>query len=72
MNIIEDAIVNNVKEDQRFLKPKETTLKRAANRFRAKMRPTDPVDLDFEVFLSYNFRLDFMRFRPPERQRSSQ
>ena len=28
---------------------KEQLLKRAANRFRAKMRPTEPEDLDFEV-----------------------
>ena len=49
MNIVEDAIIDNVDEHNRFLKPKEQLLKRAANRFRAKMRPTEPDDLDFEV-----------------------
>ena len=47
MNIVDDDILDNVKEDNRFLKPKETLLKRAANRFRAKMRPSEPEDLAF-------------------------
>ena len=49
MNIVEDAIIDNVDEHNRFLKPKEQLLKRTANRFRAKMHPTEPEDLDFEV-----------------------
>ena len=42
MNIIKDAILDNVTEDNRFLKSKGALLKRAANRFRSKMRPTEP------------------------------
>ena len=49
MNIVEDEILNNVTEETRFLKRKEKPLKRAANRYRAKMRPTEPDNLDFEV-----------------------
>ena len=49
MNIVEDAILDNVDDESRFLKPKEQLLKRAASRFRAKMRPTEPEDLHFEV-----------------------
>lgn len=49
MNIIEDAILENISDANQFLKPKEALLKRAANRYRAKMRPTEPDNLDFEV-----------------------
>ena len=42
INIVDDAILDNVTEDNRFLKPKGALLKRAANRFRSKMRPTEP------------------------------
>ena len=36
INIVDDAILDNVTEDNRFLKPKGALLKRAANRFRSK------------------------------------
>ena len=49
MNIIEDAILENISDANQFLKPKEALLKRAANRYREKMRPTEPDNLDFEV-----------------------
>ena len=42
MNIVEDVILDNVTEDKRFLKPKGVLMKWAANRFRSKMRPTEP------------------------------
>ena len=42
INIVEDALLDNVTEDNRFLKPKGALLKKAANRFRSKMRPTEP------------------------------
>ena len=42
INIINDAILDNVTEDKWFLKPKGALLKMAANHFRSKMRPTEP------------------------------
>ena len=35
-------LLDNVTEDNRFLKQKGALLKKAANRFRSKMRPTEP------------------------------
>ena len=42
MNIVEDVILDDVTEDNRFLKPKGVLMKRAANPFRSKMRPAEP------------------------------
>ena len=42
INIVDDAILDNVTDNNRFLKPKGALLKRAANCFRSKMRPTEP------------------------------
>ena len=42
MNIVEDVILDDVTEENRFLKPKGVLMKRAANRFRSKMRHTEP------------------------------
>ena len=41
MNIVEDVILDNITEDNWYLKPKGVLMKRAANRFRSKMRPTE-------------------------------
>lgn len=48
MDIVE-TVVTNVPEEQRFLLPKQKALKRAVNRMRAKVRPSEPKDLNFEV-----------------------
>ena len=42
MNVVEDIILDNITEDNRFLKPKGVLMRRTANRFRSKMRPTEP------------------------------
>ena len=44
INTVEDALLDNVTGDNRFLKPKGALLKKAANRFRSKMRPTEQND----------------------------
>ena len=38
MNIVEDVILDNVTEDNRFLKPKGVLMKRAANRRPAQLQ----------------------------------
>ena len=56
--MVEAAIIDNVAEENRFLKPKEQLLKRAANGFSAKMRPSETEDLDFDygVYISQLIR----------------
>ena len=48
MDIVEDVILDNVADDD-FVIPKKPLLKRVENRFRAKKRPQEPKDFDFEV-----------------------
>jgi len=48
MEIIED-VVKDVSLEERFLLPKQSVLKRVANRHRKKSRPQEPSDLDFNV-----------------------
>ena len=48
MDIVADVILDNVADDN-FAIPKKPLLKRVANRFRAKKRPQEARDLDFEV-----------------------
>ena len=48
MDIVDDVMIETVREDD-FILPKKPLLKRVANRFRAKKRPQEPTDLEFEV-----------------------
>ncbi|KAK3083417.1 hypothetical protein FSP39_022105 [Pinctada imbricata] len=52
MRFVEDAVLD-VAPDQRSLLPKQTNLKRVANRFRSKARPTEPSTLDFTLDLDF-------------------
>ena len=49
MEIVEEHLVKEVPTELAFLKPKKRNLKRAINRHRQKMRPTEPTDLNFTV-----------------------
>lgn len=51
MDIVDDAMLDNVSPNDVVL-PKKPLLKRVANRFRAKKRPQEPRNFDFEVRLS--------------------
>lgn len=51
MDIVDDVILDTVEDDD-FVLPKKPLLKRVANRFRAKKRPQEPVELEFEVIYS--------------------
>ena len=46
--IVDDALLQTATEVRGNL-PKPDLLKRVANRTRQKMRPRDPLDLDFEI-----------------------
>lgn len=50
MDIVDEAIRDKMTETNMHLKPKHTLLKRAANRYRANLRPDEPTDLDFTVY----------------------
>ena len=51
MDIVDDAMLDNVSPNDVVL-PKKPLLKMVANRFRAKKRPQEPRNFDFEVHLS--------------------
>ena len=51
MDIVDDAMLDFVSPNDVVL-PKKPLLKRVANRFRAKKRPQEPRNFDFEVRLS--------------------
>ena len=48
MDIVDDVMLDKVENDDIIL-PKKSLLKGVANRFRAKKRPQEPTDLEFEV-----------------------
>lgn len=48
MDIVDDIMLEEVRPNDVVL-PKKPLLKRVANRFRAKRRPQEPRDLEFEV-----------------------
>lgn len=50
MDIVDEAIRDKMTKTNMHLKPKQTLLKRAANRYRANLRPDEPTDLDFTVY----------------------
>ena len=47
-SIVEEVELQLPKE-QRFLKQKRAVVKRAVNLYRSRMRPQEPIDIDFEV-----------------------
>lgn len=49
-DIVESTVADTIQQGGRFLAPKTTNVKRYVNRHRATFRPTEPVDLDFEVY----------------------
>lgn len=48
-DIVEKTVADQLVDDQRFLAPKSSNVKRYVNRHRAGFRPTEPSNLDFEV-----------------------
>jgi len=56
MDIVEDLVITEIPEGQRFLAPKLGHLKRQASLHRAKARPRDPTDLAFVVRIKLLFR----------------
>ncbi|KAH3770261.1 hypothetical protein DPMN_171545 [Dreissena polymorpha] len=52
MEVVTHVMTNHILEEQRFLAPKQKLLKRALNRHRAKNRPEEPTNLDFEVCIT--------------------
>ena len=59
MDIVDDAMLDNVSPNDVVL-PKKPLLKRVANRFRAKKRPQEPRNFDFEVRLSEYGHITFL------------
>lgn len=49
MDIVEETVREKLTIANAHLKPKQNLLKRAANRYRANMRPDEPSDLYFTV-----------------------
>ena len=60
MDIVDDVILDKVEDDD-FVLPKKPLLKRVANRFRAKKRPQEPADLEFEV--NSSLRISILKAR---------
>ncbi|KAH3705389.1 hypothetical protein DPMN_080460 [Dreissena polymorpha] len=53
MEVVTHVNTNHIPEEQRFLAQKQKLLKRALNRHRAKNRPEEPTNLDFELDTEY-------------------
>jgi hypothetical protein len=54
MEVVEDVLLD-VNEDQQFLLPKQSLLKRSTNRHLAKTRPAEPTNLQFIVRIHFFF-----------------
>lgn len=59
-DIVEKTVADQLVDDQRFLAPKSSNVKRYVNRHRAGFRPTEPSNLDFEIDMNFLGCPDFL------------
>uniref|UniRef100_A0A8W8MYX2 MULE transposase domain-containing protein n=1 Tax=Magallana gigas TaxID=29159 RepID=A0A8W8MYX2_MAGGI len=58
--VVTDVVTSVIAEEQRFLAPKQSLLKRTANKFRSANTPREPTDLDFELDVDFLQCEDFL------------